>query len=115
MSEQIKIFKYKPFKKTVTILSPDGSKREEKQILVKDAYIMIKSNGDSIVGDEKLMRRLGFSVAGVSVEYNSNSTLSKVVTKSEKVDEDDDEIETKPSKTDAKIPEGLTKIQPNKQ
>lgn len=101
-----KIFKYKPYKKTVTILSPDGGKREEKEILVKDAYILIKDNGDSIVGDTKLMQSFGVSIPTDAPEYKSDTTNSKIVTKVEEVEEDDDEDETNSK-------EGLIKVTNN--
>lgn len=105
-----KIFKYKPYKKTVTILSPDGGKREEKEILVKDAYILIKDNGDSIVGDTKLMQSFGVSIPNDAPEYKSDTTESKIVTKvvqiGEEVEEDGDE-----DKTNSK--EGLIKVTNN--
>ena len=88
-----KIFKYKPYKKTVIMLSPDGSKREEKEILVKDAYILIKDNGDSIVGDTKLMQSFGVSIPTDAPEYKSNTTESKIVQVGEEVEEDLDETE----------------------
>lgn len=101
-----KIFKYKPYKKVVTILSPDGGKREEKEILVKDAYILIKDNGDSIVGDTKLMQSFGVSIPNDAPEYKSGTTNSKIVTKVEEVEEDDDEDETNSK-------EGLIKVTNN--
>lgn len=101
-----KIFKYKPYKKIVTILSPDGGKREEKEILVKDAYILIKDNGDSIVGDTKLMQSFGVSIPTDAPEYKSDTTNSKIVTKVEEVEEDDDEDETNSK-------EGLIKVTNN--
>lgn len=107
MSEQLRVYKYKPYKKTVTVLSPDGSKREEKVITVKDAYIMIKSNGDSIVGDEKLMRSLGINVAGVVAEFAQKSTNSNII------EEDDDKTDAKPTQPETnpnKNREGLTKV-----
>ena len=88
-----KMFKYKPYKKTVIMLSPDGSKREEKEILVKDAYIVIKDNGDSIVGDTKLMQSFGFSIPNDAPEYTSGTTESKIVKDVEEVEEDLDETE----------------------
>lgn len=101
-----KIFKYKPYKKTVTILSPDGGKREEKEILVKDAYILIKDNGDSIVGDTKLMQSFGVSIPTDAPEYKSDTTNSKIVTKVEEVEEDEEEDETNSK-------EGLIKVTNN--
>lgn len=88
-----KIFKYKPYKKTVIILSPDGGKREEKEILVKNAYILIKDNGDSIVGDTKLMQSFGVSISNDVPEYKSGTTESKIVKDVEEVEEDLDETE----------------------
>lgn len=98
-----KIFKYQPYKKTVIKLSPDGGKREEKEILVKDAYILIKDNGDSIVGDTKLMQSFGVSIPTDTPEYKSDTTESKIVTNSEEVEEDDDETETDSEKELIKV------------
>lgn len=88
-----KVFKYKPYKKIVTELSPDGSSRKEKEILVKDAYIVVKEDGDSIVGDAKRLQSLGIMIPPEISEYKSESTESKIVKNVEKTEPKDDEPE----------------------
>lgn len=84
---KVKVFKYKPFKKIVTVLQPKGGKVTEKEVIVKDAYILVKENGDSIVGDSKMLQRYGFNVTDAKDDYKFDSTESKIVEKVEKTEQ----------------------------
>lgn len=73
------VFKYKPYKKVVTKLSKDGSEIKVVEETVKDSYILVKSNGDSVVGDAKLMKSFGYTVTENTQELQDDSTVSKIV------------------------------------